>query len=108
MWSAVSILIRGVIDTVHLWSAVSLTPPTSVYLQLNFFNQICLTEQLAKMFEKIDWSAVSLTPLTTKSAISKLNFSANNPHKQGFNPWRWKNCLIKKKPWVEKLMTQSL
>jgi hypothetical protein len=26
--SAVSILVSGVIDTAHLWSAVSLTPPT--------------------------------------------------------------------------------
>jgi hypothetical protein len=41
MWSAVSILMRGVIDYAH------------------------------------HWSAVSLTPLTSKSTISKLNFSVN-------------------------------
>jgi hypothetical protein len=49
MWSAMSILMRGVIDTIHQWSAVSLTPPVSA-------------ELLAKMFDKIVWSAVSLTP----------------------------------------------
>jgi hypothetical protein len=28
-WSSVSILVSGVIDTTHHWSAVSLTPPTT-------------------------------------------------------------------------------
>jgi hypothetical protein len=42
MWSAVAILmhgVSGVIDTAHQWSAVSLTPPTTVHLPLNFLTQ---------------------------------------------------------------------
>jgi hypothetical protein len=52
MWSAVLMLMHGVIDNNHQWSPMSLASPTLVHLPL------C-------MLEKIVWSAVSLTPPTS-------------------------------------------
>jgi hypothetical protein len=66
MWSAVSIMmirahqyVSGVIDTAQHWSADHCSSATK------FVNKIYVTDLLAKKFEKIVWSAVSLTSPNT-------------------------------------------